>query len=93
MVSLSWRGILFGVYSSIFLDQEYHSCFVPSEHVLFTRGAGWLRSMSRGVQMTDRYQTDFRVSPWAAEGLLYGIMFTKAAWRRLFKQQWFEPCS
>lgn len=43
--------------------------------------------------MTDRYQTDFRVSPWAAEGLLYGIMFTKAAWRRLFKQQWFEPCS
>lgn len=27
-----------------------------------------------------------RVSPWAAEGLLYGVMFTRAAWRRLFKQ-------
>lgn len=37
--------------------------------------------------------TDFRVSLWAAEGLLYSVMFTKAAWRRLFKQQWFEPCS
>jgi len=33
MASLSWRGILSGVYSSVFLDQEYQPGFVPSVHL------------------------------------------------------------